>query len=206
VQAVAWLDVAELAAVADLVSVTAHKVGGPKGIGALLVRAGTSVPPLLRGGGQEAERRAGTQPVALAAGFAAALTATVAERGATVARVGRLRDRLLDGLLAAVDGCVETNARAAKVAGNAHVCIDGVDAEALLFLLDEGGVLASAGASCASGALEPSHVLVAMGVSPDRARGALRLTLGPETGAADVDLALAVIPEAVARLRRHGGG
>jgi cysteine desulfurase len=120
--------------------------------------------------------------------------------------VAALRDRLLDGVLTSVDGTVETGDRAAKVPGNAHVCIDGVDAEALLFLLDEGGVLASAGASCASGALEASHVLLAMGIPPEVARGALRLTLGPETTAADVDHALAVIPAAVARLRQHGGG
>ena len=201
VQAFPWLDVAELAAGADLAAVSAHKFGGPKGVGALVVREGVTVEPIIHGGGQERERRSGTYNVAGIAGMAAAMRATVADRLAAVDRVGRLRDRLADGLLAAVPGAIETGDRAGKVAGNCHVLFDGIESEALLVLLDGAGVCASAGSACTSGAVEPSHVLMAMGVSPERAVGALRLSLGATSTDADVDLALDVIPAAVERLR-----
>jgi cysteine desulfurase len=206
VQALPWLDVAELAAPADVVSVSAHKVGGPKGVGVLVVRADVPFAARQVGGGQEAERRSGTHAVASIVAMAEAIRLTVDERKATVERVGAQRDRLLDGLVDAVDGVHETGDRTLKVAGNAHVCIEGVDAEALLFLLEDAGVLASAGASCASGALEASHVLTAMRVAPALARGSLRLSLGATSTDADVDRALTVVPAAVERLRRHGGG
>jgi cysteine desulfurase len=172
-------------------------------VGALVVREGTSLRPQLLGGGQERERRSGTHNVAGIAGFAAALAATVAERTATVARVAALRDRLADGLLAAVPGSRETGRRDGKVAGSCHLLLDRVESEALLVLLDRQGVCASAASSCASGALEPSHVLAAMGVSRVEARGALRLSLGATTTGADVDHALEVIPPAVGRLRQR---
>ena len=113
-----------------------------------------------------------------------------------------LRDRLVDGLVANVDGVTETVARDRKVAGNAHVLIDGVEAEALLFLLDRSGICASAGSSCSSGAMDPSHVLAAMGVSRDRALGAVRFSLGAASSADDIDRALDVIPDAISKLRR----
>jgi cysteine desulfurase len=167
-----------------------------------VVREGTVLEPLLRGGGQERERRSGTHNVAGIVGMAAALAGWVEERPAIVARVGARRDRLADGLLAAVPGAVELGDRRRKVAGSCHLCIEGVDSESLLFLLDRDGVCASAASSCASGALEPSHVLAAMGVPASLARGALRLSLGWSTTDADVDRALEVLPAAVARLRR----
>ena len=201
VQAVPWMDVAVAAAPAALVSVSAHKVGGPQGVGALVVREGTPLRAQLLGGGQERERRSGTSNVAGIAGFAAALAATTAGRDTTVARVSRLRDRLADGLLAAVPGCRETAARTTTVAGTCHVLFEDVESEALLVLLDQAGICASAASSCASGALEPSHVLAAIGLSPREAGGSLRLSLGATTGDADVDRALACIPGAVARLR-----
>ncbi len=203
VAAFPWLDVANVARVAgaDLVAVSAHKFGGPKGVGALVVRHPVKVAPILHGGGQERDRRSGTHNVAGIVAMAAAMQATGAGRAEAVARVGALRDRLADGLLAAVPGVVETGRRDAKVAGNCHVSFDGVESEELLMLLDGAGVCASAGSACASGAVEPSHVLAAMGVPRARALGSLRLTLGPDTTEADVDLALAVIPSAVARLR-----
>jgi len=202
VQAFPWLDVADLAGPADLVAVSAHKFGGPKGVGALVVRRGTTVGPMIHGGGQERDRRSGTYNVAGIVAMAAAMRATVAERQATVARVAALRDRLADGLLAAVPGALETGARATKVAGNCHLTLDGIEAEALLVLLDAAGVYASAGSACTSGAVEPSHVLDAMGVPRGRGLGALRLSLGTETTDADVDLALEAVPAAVARLRQ----
>jgi cysteine desulfurase len=202
VQAVPWLDVARLAAPADLVAVSAHKFGGPKGVGALVVRDGVTLRPIIHGGGQERDRRSGTHNVAGIVGMAAALALTVAIREETVARVGALRDTLADGLLAAVDGAAETGARSEKVAGNCHLTFEGVEAESLLMLLDAAGVYASAGSACASGAVEPSHVLSAMGVPRERGLGALRLSLGRTTTEADVELALEAIPAAVARLRQ----
>ena len=201
VQAFPWTDVAALAASADLVAVSAHKFGGPKGVGALVVREGVKVTPIIHGGGQERDRRSGTHNVAGIVAMAAAMRATVDRREATVARVRALRDRLADGLLATVPGCTETVDRAAKIAGNCHVSFHGVESEALLVLLDAAGVYASAGSACASGAVDPSHVLAAMGTSRERALGALRLSLGPATSDADVDLALAAIPPAVERIR-----
>ena len=201
VQAFPWVDVATEAATADRVAVSAHKFGGPKGVGALVVRDGVRLAPLLHGGGQEQERRSGTHNVAGIVGMAAAMVATVQQRATTVRRVAELRDRLAGGLIASIDGAVETVPRARRVAGNCHVRFPGIENEALLFLLDEAGVCASAGSACASGALEPSHVLAAMGLSPDEARSSVRFSLGPTTTEADVDLALKVVPEAVARLR-----
>ncbi|HET9692091.1 MAG TPA: aminotransferase class V-fold PLP-dependent enzyme, partial [Acidimicrobiales bacterium] len=146
--------------------------------------------------------RSGTHNVAGIVGMAAALAATAAARADEGARVGALRDRLADGLLAAVDGARETGDRAAKVPGNCHLLVPGVEAESLLVLLDAAGVCASAGSACASGAIEPSHVLVAMGIPPADAAGAVRLTLGWTSTDDDVDRVLQVLPDCVDRLRR----
>jgi cysteine desulfurase len=207
VQAAGWLDLGTAAAAADLVSISGHKFGAPVGVGALVVRDGTPLVPRLLGGGQERERRSGTSDVAGAVGLAAAARAVAAERAETVARVAALRDRLADGLAARIPGIVEpacatVGDRSHVVGGTVQVCIEGVEGEALLFLLDEAGIEASAGSACAAGALDPSHVLAAMGVPRALARGALRLSLGHDSTDEDVDRALAVIPEAVERLRR----
>jgi cysteine desulfurase len=202
IQAVCWLDVAEIAKHAQLISVSAHKFGGPKGVGALVVRKGTSISPMLIGGGQERERRSGTQNVAGIVAMAEAIRLTVAEREETVARVTALRDRLVDGLLQTVPDTTETVAREKKIAGSAHVCFAGVENEALLYLLDRAGVCASAASACASGALQSSHVLEAMGVPKRQSMGAIRMSLGWATTQEDIDRALAVIPPAVAQLRK----
>lgn len=202
VQAFPWLDVTTAGAPAQLLAISAHKFGGPKGVGALVVRDGVPVAPILHGGGQERDRRSGTHNVAGIVAMAAAMRATVAERASTVARVGALRDRLADGLLASVPGTVETGDRATRVAGNCHLRFEGIESEALLVLLDEAGVCASAGSACASGAMEPSHVLRAMGVRVADALSSVRLSLGTTTTDADVDLALKAVPDAVARLRK----
>jgi cysteine desulfurase len=210
VAAVPWLDVASAARSADLVSVSAHKFGGPKGVGVLVVRAGTPLGPVLHGGPQENGRRPGTHDVAGIVGTAAALTAALRARPTEVARVRALRDRLADGLVDSIDGVVETGVaagadggpdRGAKVAGSCHVLVEGVDQEELLLLADAAGVCASAGAACASGALEPSHVLLALGFSAAEARTAVRFSLGPTTTGADVDDALAVMAKVVEQLR-----
>jgi len=201
VQAFPWLDVAGLAAGADIVAVSAHKFGGPKGVGALVVREGVAVSPLIHGGGQERDRRSGTHNVAGIVAMAAAMQATESSREAMVARVAVLRDRLADGLLATVPGAEETGVRSAKVAGNCHLCFAGIESEELLYLLDGAGLCASAGSACTSGAVEPSHVLSAMGLPRERALGALRLSLGPESTEADVDFALEVVAASVGHLR-----
>jgi cysteine desulfurase len=201
VQAFPWIDVATAAGRAGLVAVSAHKFGGPKGVGALVVRRGTTLAPILLGGGQERDLRSGTHNVAGIVGMAAAMAATVATRVDTVTRVAALRDRLADGLLAAVPGARETGDRSAKIAGNCHLRFPGVEAESLLVLLDDAGICASAGSACASGAMEPSHVLLAMGFGVADALASVRFSLGVTTTEAEVDLALKVVPDAVAHLR-----
>ncbi|MHB1486418.1 MAG: cysteine desulfurase family protein [Acidimicrobiales bacterium] len=203
VQAFPWLNVAALAAPAHLISISAHKFGGPQGVGALVVRSGTEIEPLNMGGGQERDRRSGTHNVAGILGMAAAARVTVDTRPETAARVGRERDRLADGLLAAVPGAVETGHRADKTPGHCHLRFPGVESEEILALLDEAGICASAGSACASGALDPSHVLLAMGIDPTDALSSLRLSLGAQTSGPEVDEALKVIPDVVASLRRR---
>ncbi len=207
VQAAPWLDLPTAAARAALVSLSAHKMGGPKGVGALAVRAGTPFAALLRGGGQERDRRSGTPNVAGIVGFGVAAR-LVAEQRADLARtVAARRDRLAGGLLSVladlVPGAGETvvgpdGDRSHLLPGHLHLCLPGLAADEVLFLLDRDGVAASAASSCASGATEGSHVLRGLGVDEARARGSLRLTLGWSTTDAEVDHALAVVPRAVA--------
>lgn len=204
VQAVCWLDVRTIAPLVDLMSFSAHKFGGPKGVGVLTIRDGTRVTPLIAGGGQERERRSGTHNVAGIVAFEAALHETDAHRATENERLAALRDRLVDGLQGLVDGVHETVPRDRKIAGSAHVCIEGIESESLLFLLDEAEVCASAASACAAGAMEPSHVLAAMGVPRELAVGALRMTLGATTTGADVDRAVEVVAAAVTRLRSSG--
>ena len=202
VQAASWLDLREISPHVDFLSLSAHKFGGPKGVGLLVAREGASFTPTLIGGGQEAERRSGTHNVGGIVAMAEALRLTDANRASDVARIAVLRDRLVDALVAGVPGLHETVPRDRKVAGSAHVCIEGIENEALLFMLDEASVCASAAAACAAGAMEPSHVLAAMGVSRDLALGAVRFSLGVTTTEADVDRGIEVVGEAVQRLRR----
>jgi cysteine desulfurase len=200
VQAVPWLDVAAHADAADLVAISAHKFGGPKGSGVLVVRNGVELAPEVEGGGQERGLRAGTVNVAGVVALAAALDETCGHRSEEVTRVGRLRDRLAAGL-ADVPDSFFNGASDRKVAGNCHVGFRGVEAELLLVALDRSGVCAAAGSSCSSGATEPSHVLEAMGLARDDALASIRCSLGFASTDADVDEALAVIPESVAKLR-----
>jgi cysteine desulfurase len=206
VQAASWLDLRDVTPLVDLMSLSAHKFGGPKGVGVLIERGGPKVDPLIIGGGQERERRSGTHNTAGIVAAAVALDITDRERAAEAARLAPLRDRLVHGLQQRVDGVTETVPPELKVAGSAHVLIAGVESEALLFLLDEADVCASAASACASGAMDPSHVLAAMGVSRSDALGALRLTLGHTTTAADVERAITVIGDAVDRLRAAAAG
>lgn len=209
VQAVGVLDVDLAAAGLDALTVSAHKVGGPVGVGALLLRRDVEVAPLVHGGGQERGLRSGTVPAALAAAFAAAVEEAVRDRAAEAARVAALREALVAGLLREVPDAVvrgpwppaEGAAGPDRLPGNAHVTVPGCDSEALLFLLDSAGVAASAGSACQAGVQQVSHVLTAMGVPDAEARGALRLTLGHTSTRADVDAVLAVVADVVARAR-----
>ncbi|MEI6400840.1 MAG: cysteine desulfurase family protein [Actinomycetota bacterium] len=201
VQAASWIDLRTLTPHVDLLSLSGHKFGGPKGVGVMVVRRPGAVAPLLVGGGQEREQRSGTQNVAGAVALAEALRLTDIERADEVPRLAALRDTLVDRLVEALPDVRETVDRAHKVAGSAHVCIRGVENEALLFLLDEGGVCASAASACAAGAMEPSHVLAAMGVEREWSAGALRLTLGHSTTLDDVERAVEVVVPAVQRVR-----
>ena len=203
-QAPTWVDVAAETARCDLVTISAHKFGGPKGTGALLVRerAAALLRPVLHGGGQERELRPGTQNVAGAVAMAAAARLAVAERAETVRRVGALRDRLADGLASV--GALEPAPRSRRVAGSCHVRVPGVSGEELVLLADRDGVAISTGSACASGAREPSHVLLAMGWDEASASEAVRISLGAATSGEEVDHALAVLCAAVARLRGAG--
>jgi cysteine desulfurase len=185
----------------DMASFAAHKVGGPKGSGALYVRRKTALEPVLHGGGQERDLRSGTPNVAGIVGMAVAAEIAAGEVPEEAARLSQLRDRLQEGILAAIGGVKVNGAGAARVPGTVNVCIDGVEGESLLLMLDARGIAASSGSACTSGSLEPSHVLMAMGVRPELAHGSLRLSLGRASTAEDVDAVLEVLPPVVERLR-----
>lgn len=201
VQSPQWVDVGEATRNADLVSLSGHKFGGPKGVGVLVVKGGTRLIPLVDGGGQELGRRSGTHNVSGIVGFAAALKATHDERDDEVLRIEVLRDRLRDGLAGAVPDAFFNGGDEHKIAGNCHVGFPGVEVETLLLLLDRDGVCAASGSSCQSGASDPSHVLMAMGLGKRDALASIRLSLGRLSTDADVDRALEVIPAAVEQLR-----
>lgn len=185
----------------DLLAFSAHKLGGPKGIGALYVRRGTRLKPLLFGGGQERGLRPGTEDVAGAAGFAAAAESAEAERETAMARIGALRDRLEAGLGERVPGLVANAAGAARLPTVGNVSVPGADPEALLMSLDLEGIAASSGSACSSGAVEPSHVLTAMGIPPGLAGPSVRFSLGWGTTDAEIDRVLGVFPALVERIR-----
>jgi cysteine desulfurase len=188
----------------DLLSLSAHKFGGPKGTGALWIRRGVRLVAHMTGGRQERGRRAGTENVPAVAGLgtaAAVAAGTVVTAGAAMAR---LRDRLEAGILARVPGTVVNGDTTRRVPNTSSISFDGIEAEALLIALDLEGVAISTGSACSSGSLEPSHVLRAMGVPHTRARNSLRFSLGPSTTSDDVDVVLEIVPRLVSRLRQLG--
>ena len=195
VQSAAFLPPTPDAWQASLVSLSAHKLGGPKGVGALYVRHGTPMLPQLSGGSQERQRRAGTENVAGAVGFASAVRLAY-----PAAELASLRDRLLAGLTA-LDGVTLTGDPAARLPNSASVVIDGVEGGDLVAALDLEGIEASTGSACTTGSVDPSHVLLAMGIDPQLAHGSLRLTLGRETTAEDVERTIEVVSTCVVRLR-----
>ena len=202
VQAACWVDLREITPLVDALSLSAHKFGGPKGVGVMVIKTGKNLEPLIFGGGQERDRRSGTHNVSGIIATAKALEVTDKTRAEEMVRVTKLRDRLVDEIRAQVDGVLETVPREHRVPGVAHLCFSGLENEALLFLLDQADVYASAASACASGAMEPSHVLEAMGVERSWSNGALRLSLGHTTTDAEIDLAVSAIVSAVNQLRR----
>lgn len=186
---------------AALLAFSAHKIGGPKGVGALFVRRGTQLAPLMHGGGQERGLRPGTEDVAGAVAFAAAAEAAEAERDEVMERIGAFRDRLEAGLRARVPGLVVNAAAAPRLPTISNVSVPGADPEMLLMGLDLEGIAASSGSACSSGAVTPSHVLTAMGVAPEIAGPSVRFSLGRETTDAEIDRVLDVFPAVAARVR-----
>ncbi|MEX2588305.1 MAG: cysteine desulfurase family protein [Actinomycetota bacterium] len=185
----------------DLAAFSAHKLGGPKGVGALYMRRNTPVEPIVHGGGQERGLRSGTPNVAGIVGFGVAAEIAAAEQASEAERLASLRDRLQGGVLEAIDD-VDVNAGGAeRVPGTTSLCIRGVEGESVLLLLDSKGVAASSGSACASGSLDPSHVLLAMGVPPERAHGSLRFSLGRNSTEQDVPAAVEALKQTVERLR-----
>jgi cysteine desulfurase len=203
IQAVGQIPVDFTASGLSAMSVTAHKFGGPTGVGALLLRRDTACVPLLHGGGQERDVRSGTPDVAGVVAMAAAAKIAIETLDVTSARVAALRDRLVEGVVAAMDD-VDVNGALgdARLPGNAHFTFRGCEGDALLMLLDAKGIECSTGSACTAGVAQPSHVLIAMGADAASARGSLRMSFGHNSTGADVDAVLDVLPAAVERARQ----
>lgn len=206
VQSVGKLPIAGICEQADLVSIAAHKFHGPKGVGALFVADGVRLRPLVAGGGQERDLRGGTENVAGIVGMGLAAEAARRALSEEPARMSALRDRLESGLLALGGSERVLAAAAPRVCNTATVLFPGVVAETLLIMLSELGIYASSGSACASGSVEPSHVLLAMGVSPSEARSAVRFSLSRFTTEVEIERTVEAVAAAVRRLRGRSGG
>jgi cysteine desulfurase len=202
VQAVGQIPVDFAASGAAALTLTGHKLGGPVGVGALLLGRDVAATPLLHGGGQERDVRSGTLDTAGIAAFAVAVEMAVKGRAEYAARVGALRDDLVRRVLEAVPDAIYNGDPVDRLPGNAHFSFPGCEGDALLMLLDAQGIACSTGSACSAGVAQPSHVLLAMGADDDRARSSLRFTLGHTSTGADVDALLAALPGAVERARR----
>ena len=184
----------------DMLSLSAHKFHGPKGVGVLYSRQGVPLTTLIEGGAQERGKRAGTENIPAIMGMAAALEEACGRLGENAAAVSALRDRLIDGL-SEIPHSVLNGDRTQRLPGNVSFCFEGIEGESLLLLLDDKGICASSGSACTSGSLDPSHVLLAIGRVHDIAHGSLRLTLSEETTAEEVEYTTQAVGEAVAHLR-----
>ncbi|WP_026370104.1 cysteine desulfurase NifS [Kallotenue papyrolyticum] len=185
----------------DLLSLTAHKFYGPKGVGALYVRRGVPLLAQINGGGQERRRRAGTENVPGIVGFATALRLAEERREAYVAHCLALRERLIDGIISRIPDVRLNGHRTQRLPNNVNVSFAATDGESILLLLDQAGIAASSGSACSSGSLEPSHVLKAIGLDDELAHGSVRLTVGKDTTTADIDVVLDHLPAMIERLR-----
>ena len=202
VQAVGQVPVDFAASGVSALTLSGHKLGGPVGVGALLLGRDVACVPLLHGGGQERDVRSGTLDVPGIVAFATAVEATVKAQQESAARLSALRDELIARVLAAVPDAVRNGDPDERLPGNAHFSFPGCEGDALLLLLDAAGVACSTGSACSAGVAQPSHVLLAMGADEDRARSSLRFTLGHTSATADIDELLAALPGAVERARR----
>ncbi len=185
----------------DLLSLSAHKFYGPKGVGALYIRKGVKLANLIHGGGQEHGKRAGTENLAGIVGLGKAIDLAVADIPGHNVKVRAMRDRLLDGVLRTIPHAKLNGHPEKRLAGNFNVSFDFIEGESMLLWLDDEGICGSTGSACTSGSLSPSHVLLACGMPAESAHGSLRLTLGDENTADDVDRVLDVLPKVVAKLR-----
>jgi cysteine desulfurase len=185
----------------DLLSMSAHKLHGPKGVGCLVVRSGVRLEPQMLGGGHERNRRAGTENVAGIVGLAKAVNIARRDLDANTAHLTRLRDRLIAGVLDRIPRAELTGHPRQRLPHHASFLFEGVEGESLLLQLDMEGIAASSGSACTSGSLEPSHVILALGYPRERALGSLRLSVGKENTDADIDVVLERLPQMVARLR-----
>lgn len=185
----------------DLLSISAHKIYGPKGIGALYVRKGVKMDPLLHGGEQERNRRAGTENVPAIVGFGKAVELAKKQMGTEAQHLTKLRDQLFEGIQARIDGVTLNGHPTDRLPGTLNLSVSHVKGEALLLQLDRKGVFISTGSACASGSIEPSHVLLALGMSEQEARNSLRFSLGRENTEQDIAYVLSVFPEVVKKLR-----
>jgi cysteine desulfurase len=204
VQSVGKIPVSVRALGVDLLTLSGHKFGGPKGTGALWIRRGVRLVPQLTGGRQERGRRAGTENVPALVGLGVAARTALDTGLALGPAIGALRDRFEQAVLAGVGGTAVNGARDRRVPNTSNISFDGVEAEALLIALDLEGVAVSTGSACSSGSLEPSHVLRAMGLPNARGRNSLRFSLGPGTTGEEVDFVAGVLPRLTARLRALG--
>ncbi len=184
----------------DLLSLSGHKLHGPKGVGALYIRRGIVIPNLIDGGAQEKAKRAGTENVAGIVGLATAMEIACNGIEERAAKVKQMRDRLIDGLLQ-IPRCRLNGDREKRLPGNVNISFEGVEGESLLLWLDQNGICASSGSACTSGSLDPSHVLIAIGLPHEVAHGSLRLTLGEFNTTEDVDYILDVVPGVIEKLR-----
>ena len=184
----------------DMLSLSAHKFHGPRGIGALYVKRGIELISLMEGGGQERGKRPGTENLPAIMGMAAALKEECSLMEENAARVAAMRDRLLQGLFQ-IPYSILNGPRDNRLPGNVNFCFEGVSGESLLLLLDSKGICASSGSACASGALDPSHVLLALGLAPEIAQGSLRISLDISNTEEEIDYMLEVIPQVVEQLR-----
>ena len=201
VQSVGKIPVDVRALGADLLSLSAHKFNGPKGVGVLWIKRGTRLLPTMTGGKHERNRRAGTENVPAVAGLGVAARLAAGKLSAEASRVSALRDRLEAGILASVSGTVVNGASDARVPNTTNISFDRVEAESLLIALDLAGVAVSTGSACSSGTLEPSHVLRAMGLPAHRTQNSLRFSLGMFSTEGEVDYTIAVLPRLVEKLR-----
>ena len=204
VQAVGSLPVRFDAYPIDAMTISGHKLGGPMGIGALILKRELKAIPIIHGGGQEREIRSGTLPTHLIAGLGTAIESAVKNQAEYAKRVSEIRDEFIKGVEAHVEGAKLMGDRTSRLPGNAHFCFEGAEGDALLMLLDAAGVSCSTGSACTAGIAQPSHVLLAMGLREGEAIGALRFSFGRQSTIEEAQTVVDLLPEIVARARRAG--